>query len=72
MPVTDTDPRAAKVQLRLYQEAGPSRRATIAADLSDAIRETTLSGFRRRHPDRSPRELAELFLQSVYGFGRGR
>ena len=50
MAVIDTTPRAAALQLRLYREAGPSRRAQIAVDLSDAVRETTLAGI-RLHPD---------------------
>lgn len=67
MPVSDTTPRAAAIQLDLYRNAGPSRRATIAAELSDAVRETTLAGIRRRHPEYSEREIAAAFLRLVYG-----
>jgi hypothetical protein len=69
MAVTDTTPRAAALQLRLYREAGPSRRAQIAVDLSDAVRATTLAGIRRRHPDYSEDEVKTDFLRIVYGFG---
>jgi hypothetical protein len=69
MAVTDTTPRTAALQLRLYREAGPSGRAQIAADLSDAVRETTLAGIRRRHPDYSEDEVKADFLRIVYGFG---
>jgi len=72
MPATDTTPEMAALQLRLYQAAGPSRRFQIAADLSDAVRETTLAGIRRRHPELSERELAQSFLDLVYGYGRSR
>jgi len=65
-------PEMAALQLRLYRAAGPSRRAQIAADLSDAVRETTLAGIRRRHPELSERELAQSFLDLVYGCGRSR
>jgi len=69
MPVTDTTAAAAALQIRLYRSAGPSQRAQIAADLSDAVRETTMAGIRRRHPGLSEREWANLFLALVYGAG---
>jgi hypothetical protein len=68
MPVTDTTPRAAALQLQLYREAGPSRRVQIAVDLSDAVRQTTLAGIRRRHPEYSERQVRDAFLHLVYGF----
>jgi len=68
----DTTPRAAAIQLQLYRQAGPSRRAQIAVELSDAARETTLAGIRRRHPEYSEREVALSFLRIVYGFGQPR
>ena len=68
MPVTDTTPRAAAIQLQLYRQAGPSRRAQIAVDLSDAVRETAVAGIRRRHPEYSEREVVAAFLHIVYGF----
>jgi hypothetical protein len=70
MPATDTTPAAAALQLRLYRSVGPSRRAQIAVDLSDAVRETTMAGIRRRHPGLAEREWANLFLALVYGGGR--
>jgi len=72
MAVTDTTPHAAEVQLKLYQQVGPSRRATIAAELSDAVRETSLAGLRRRHPEYSDDELARAFLRFVYGYEKSR
>ena len=60
------------MQLHLYRQVGPSRRAQIAAELSDAVRETALAGVRRRHPDYSEREVALSFLRMVYGFGKER
>jgi hypothetical protein len=67
MIATDTSPAAAAIQLRLYREAGTARRTEIAADLSDAVRETTLAGIRRRHPEYSERDVARAFLALVYG-----
>ncbi len=70
MPISDTTPRAAATQLRLYREAGPARRASIAAELSDAVRATALDGIRRRHPEYSERDLAQAFFWLVYGIGK--
>jgi len=72
MPLSDTTPRVTEYQLELYRQAGPARRAQIAADLSDAVRETTMAGIRRRHPEYSEREVADEFLRLVYGFGLDR
>jgi hypothetical protein len=69
MTVSDTTLRAAAIQLRLYRQAGPSRRAQIAVELSDAVRETALAGIRRRHPDYSDEEVRADFLRIVYGVG---
>ena len=72
MQARDTTPRAAAIQLQLYREAGPSRRAQIAVELSDAVRDTTLAGIRRRHPEYSEQEVARSFLRLVYGFSKER
>lgn len=72
MAATDTTPKAAALQLALYQSVGTARRAMIAVELSDAIRQTTLAGFRRRHPEHSEAELAQSFLRIVYGYGTER
>lgn len=72
MAVTDTSPRAAAIHLELYRAAGPARRAQVAVDLSDATRETTLAGIRRRHPEFSEAEVRESFLRLVYRDGKER
>lgn len=72
MQARDTTPRAAAIHLQLYREAGPSRRAQIAVELSDAVRDTALAGIRRRHPEYSEQEVALSFLRLVYGFNKER
>ena len=72
MPVTDTSPRAAARQLELYRAAGPARRAAIAAEISEAVRDTTLAGVRRRHPEFSEAEVRDSFLRLVYGYAKQR
>jgi hypothetical protein len=65
--VTDTSPEAARIHLELYRALGPSGRAHIAVELSDAVRETALSGIRRRHPEYSDEEVSHAFLTLLYG-----
>jgi len=72
MPATDTTPWAEATQMRLYQEVGPARRALIAVELSEAARETTLAGIRRRHPEFSEPEVGRSFLALLYGNGNVR
>ena len=69
-PASDTSTRAALVQLSLYRKAGPSGRTRVAVELSDAVRETTVAGIRRRHPEYSEREVTLSFLRLVYGLGK--
>jgi hypothetical protein len=67
MHALDTAPAAATRQLELYRQIGTARRSAIAAELSDAVRATSIAGIRRRHPDYSDRDVAQVFLKVVYG-----
>jgi hypothetical protein len=71
MPATDTSPAAHELQLRLYREAGPQRRAEMAAELSDLIRVACRAGVRLRHPHFSEAETTREMLRIFYG-GSGR
>lgn len=62
----DTAPAYAAVQLELYRAAGASRRVQIAVDLSEAVRQTTLAGIRRRHPEYSEAQVRQAFLRLLY------
>jgi hypothetical protein len=68
MAHTDTSTRAAERHLELYRRIGAAGRSRIAAELSEAVRATTLAGIRARHPEYSPAEVARVFLEVVYGF----
>lgn len=72
MPVSDTSPRAAALQLQMYREAGSARRAQIAVELSDAVRATAMAGIRRRHPEYSDRDVKAEFLRLLYGIGMSK
>ncbi|HYR28343.1 MAG TPA: hypothetical protein VEU30_07750 [Thermoanaerobaculia bacterium] len=67
VPVSDTTPQAAAMQLQLYRSVGPSERVRIAVELSEAARETALAGIRRRHPEYTDREIRRSFVALVYG-----
>jgi hypothetical protein len=67
MLVTDTSPGVHALQIRLYREAGPERRAAMAADLSEAVREFSRAGVRLRHPEFSEAEVNRELLRILYG-----
>jgi hypothetical protein len=72
MPASDTSPAAHALQLRLYREAGPERRAEIAAELSEVIRDLCRAGVRMRHPELSEAEVTREMLRIFYGRGGNR
>jgi hypothetical protein len=55
------------LQLQLYRDAGPERRAEIAADLSEAIRAACRAGVRLRHPDFSEAQINREVIRIFYG-----
>jgi hypothetical protein len=67
--ISDTSPKYEALHLELYRAAGPARRAQIAVELSDAVRETALAGIRRRHPEFSESQVRSSFLNLLYGQG---
>ncbi len=67
MPVSDTSPAAHARQLQLYRQAGPARRAEIAAELSEVMREISLAAVRARHPKFSEDEVRREVLRIFYG-----
>ena len=66
MRPADTSPEAFTYHMDRYRELGASGRSRIAADLSDAVRQTAIAAIRRRHPDYSEAEVSRTFLKVVY------
>jgi len=62
----DTSPQAFAYLMDCYRKLGPSGRSRIAADLSDAVRQSALSSLRMRHPEYSDAEVSRKFLSVVY------
>jgi hypothetical protein len=62
----DTSRDAYAVLVEELRRAGRQARVSMAADMSDAIRELCVAGIRRRHPDFDDNDiehaLVELFL----------
>ena len=67
MRAHDTSEAAHAHQLRLYRSVGPERRAEIAAELSEAIRELSREGVRMRNPGLTEAEVTREVLRIFYG-----
>lgn len=63
----DTHPDAHEAQLSAYRRMGPERRAELALELSDAMRELARDGIRRRHPDYAPGDVARALVVLLHG-----
>ena len=69
MPLTDTDPEAARVQLELLRRATPARRLALALSLSRSVLELSREGIARREPGASAQEVGLQFVELHYGRG---
>ena len=67
MRPNDTTAAAHALHLRAYRRAGPARRAEIAAELSEAIRELSRAGVRMRYPDWSEDQVTREVCRIFYG-----
>jgi hypothetical protein len=65
--ITDTSPSAAAIQNEAYRRLGPSGRVQVAIELSEAVRQTTVAGIRRRNPEYDDTEAWREFRRLVYG-----
>jgi hypothetical protein len=65
--LSDTDPEAERVHLRLLRAASPSRRLQLALSLSRTVMSLSRNGLARRHPDASVEELGLRFVALHYG-----
>lgn len=72
MDPSDTSPQAAALLIDIYRKLGPGGRSRIAADLSDAVRETAISGIRRRHPEYTDAEVTRALIVMLYGQSGGQ
>jgi hypothetical protein len=63
----DTHHHAHDVQLRLYRQMSPERRAEIALELSEDVRRITCDGIRQRHPEYSDEDVRHALVALIYG-----
>lgn len=66
MRPADTSPEVFDYQIDRYRELGPGGRSRMAAELSEAVRQTSLAAIRRRHPEYSEDEVRRTFVRVVY------
>jgi hypothetical protein len=55
------------MQLRVYRQMSPERRAEIALELSEDVRRITRDGIRQRHPEYSDEEVRHALVALIYG-----
>jgi len=67
VPLTDTDPEAADVQLELLRRASPARRLHLALSLSRSVLELSREGLARRMPGATVQEVGVRFVALHYG-----
>jgi hypothetical protein len=72
MRPADTSPKAFEYQMNRYRQLGPGGRSRIAAELSDAVRQTSLAAMRRRHPEQPEAEIRRSFVSVVYRINLAR
>ena len=65
--LSDTDPEAERVHLKLLRAASPSRRLQLALSLSQTVIDLSREGLASRHPDASAEELGLRFVALHYG-----
>jgi len=65
--VNDTHPEAARMHVELLRQAGRSRRAALASNLTNQAIARARRGIARAHPELSPRERGLLFVEVHYG-----
>ncbi len=63
----DTHPDAARVQFRLFREAGPKRRLAMAMALTNQTWRLAHEAISRAHPDLSESQRQIMFVRIHYG-----
>ncbi len=64
---SDTHPDVERVQIELFRQATPERRAQIALSLSQQMLALSRRAIREVHPNASEEEVDLLFVARAYG-----
>lgn len=63
MPISDTSPEAAEIQLEVFRRMTGEQRLKIAMEMSDFARELSLSRIRAEHPEWSEWQVKRELLR---------
>jgi hypothetical protein len=63
----DTTPEAHAIQLAIYRRMSTDERLTLAWEMSEAARRTTIDGIRARHPDYDEATAMRAMFRLVHG-----
>lgn len=63
----DTSPEIEAIQFEFYREAPAWRKIEMMSSLSNSVRQLTIQGIRRRHPEATAQEIDFLLLEHFHG-----
>ena len=66
MPISDTDPAAREVQLKVLRAMTGEQRLLLAIEMSELARELSQAGIRRQHPEWSEKEVTRELLRRAF------
>jgi len=66
VPISDTDPAAREVQLKVLRAMTGEQRLLLAIEMSELARELSQAGIRRQHPEWSEKEVTRELLRRAF------
>ena len=66
MPISDTDPAAREVQLKVLRAMSGEQRLLLAIEMSEFARELSRAGIRRQHPEWSEKQVTRELLRRAF------
>lgn len=66
MPISDTSPEIAAMQLEIRRRMTPEQRLQVAFELSDTARAFRKAGIRREHPEWSELEVMHQIIREAF------
>ena len=63
----DTTAESHSIQMDIYRRMGPARRAQLAAQLSEDVRQLSREGIRARHPAYTDEEVELALRRLLHG-----
>jgi len=66
VPISDTDPAAREVQLKVLRAMSGEQRLLLAIEMSEFARELSRAGIRRQHPEWSEKQVTRELLRRAF------